>query len=110
MSDDHDSRSFWNRLPDEKKLLTPAAQRKADMARDRQEASEAPREWTLTLSRRELLLKLKDGEWTEGNLELAAPWTCVCCNQAGWVERKRLNSRVFYRISDEGLAQLSYKL
>lgn len=83
-------KDFWTRLPDAKKD-------RADMANE-------PEVWELTNSRRALLEKLKDGEWVEGTTDVAAPWTFVCCHRAGWVERARINSKVHYRIADDGLA------
>lgn len=61
----------------------------------------------LNPTRRALLEKLKVSEdWVTATNNVGAPWTFVCCERAGWIEKRRKGSETEYRITVEGLAAL----
>lgn len=72
------------------------------------ERSDGSIEWQLTEARRDLLQKLSHMDWVDGKSSGAAPWTFVCCHQAGWIERDRRGGVTRYRITDLGLSVLKF--
>ena len=72
--------------------------------------SDAPAEkvYVMNLDRKILLERLlSTQDWVDADIEVADPYTFAYCAQAGWLERRRRNGQLQFRITDDGIGALA---
>lgn len=67
-----------------------------------------PERFVMNLDRKILLQRmLETQDWMDATLEVADPYTFAYCAQAGWLERRRRNGQLQFRITDDGIGALA---
>ena len=62
----------------------------------------------MNLDRKILLQRMLDTQdWIDATTEVADPYTFAYCAQAGWLERRRRNGQLQFRITDDGIGALA---
>lgn len=68
---------------------------------------EKKRQYQLNDDRKALLkYMMTTQDWMDASDDVSDPYTFAYCAQAGWLERRRKNGQLQFRITDEGIAAL----